>query len=109
MVSFLSKETFILRLYNASFSFFIKEKLPQTAHLSTKLVCTFPHLQKPLSNLTCLPLSGNYNDIDNNEDPNIFPLLNKFNNALKDYKIDTVSDINKLLSKEFIKNLICQK
>ena len=37
-------------------------------------------VQKPLSNLTCLPLSGNYNDIYNNEDPNVFPLLNKLNN-----------------------------
>jgi hypothetical protein len=37
-------------------------------------------VQKPLSNLTCLPLSGNYNDIYNNEDPNVYPLLNKFNN-----------------------------
>ena len=53
-----------------------------------------------------------YNNIYNEEifdDNYYYYLLNKFNNALKDYKIDTVSDINKLLSKEFIKNLICQK
>lgn len=53
-----------------------------------------------------------YNNIYNEEifdDNYYYYLLNKFNDALKDYKIDTVSDINKLLSKEFIKNLICQK
>ena len=53
-----------------------------------------------------------YNNIYNEEifdDNYYYYLLNKFNDALKDYKINTVSDINKLLSKEFIKNLICQK
>lgn len=53
-----------------------------------------------------------YNNIYNEEifdDNYYYYLLSKFNDALKDYKIDTVSDINKLLSKEFIKNLICQK
>ena len=53
-----------------------------------------------------------YNNIYNEEifdDNYYYYLLNKFNDALKDYKIDTVSDINKLLSKESIKNLICQK
>lgn len=53
-----------------------------------------------------------YNNIYNEEifdDNYYYYLLSKFNDTLKDYKIDTVSDINKLLSKEFIKNLICQK
>ena len=35
-------------------------------------------VQKPLSNLICLPLSGNYNDIYNNEYVSVFPLVNKF-------------------------------
>ena len=53
-----------------------------------------------------------YNNIYNEEifdDNYYYYLLSKFNEALKDYKINTVSDINKLLSKESIKNLICQK
>lgn len=50
-----------------------------------------------------------YNNIYNEEifdDNYYYYLLSKFNEALKDYKIDTVSDINKLLSKAFIKKLI---
>ena len=35
-------------------------------------------VQKPLPNLQSLPLSGNYNDILNEEDLNTFPFVNKF-------------------------------